>query len=221
VKILKMNALKISKFIQDWIPPEASIAFAGQDQYVDYLSGIHDIQIRPGQPVPPGSITERVYRQQRRVESLVDESVFGIPYYGVGYPIEDQNGLKGALTVILPPSYSFKKPSLLSFITGKKGSIWKPIPLDEIVYIESDQKKTWLFTTDGQYSSIHTLKGLEQQLPPTFLRVHRSYIVNISYIRQISRDFSSNLTLALEASENVNLTVSQTYVSSVRRTLGF
>src|SRR5687767_2966234 len=106
-----MNTLKISEFIKDWIPPEASVAFAGKDQYLDYLSGIHDIQIRPGQPIPPGSITERVYQQRSRVESLVNETVFGIPYYGIGYPIEDKNGFNGVLTIILPPSYSYKKQS--------------------------------------------------------------------------------------------------------------
>ncbi|HWO96759.1 MAG TPA: LytTR family DNA-binding domain-containing protein [Bacillus sp. (in: firmicutes)] len=216
-----MNALKIPKFIEDWIPPEASVAFAGTDQYLDYFSGIHDIRIRPGQPIPSGSITERVYRKKCRVESLVDESVFGIPYYGVGYPIEDQNGFNGALTVILPPSYSFKRQAPVSFITGKQGEIWSPISIDQIAYIESNQKKTWFYTADGQYSAIHTLKILEQRLPSTFLRIHRSYIVNISFIQQISRDLSSNLILTLKTPEQTSLTVSQTYVLSVRRTLGF
>src|SRR4051794_21990103 len=124
-----MNTLKIPKFIEEWIPPEASVAFAGKDHYLDYLRGIHDIQIRPGQPIPSGSITERVYQQRGRVESLVNESVFGIPYYGVGYPLEDQNGFNGALTVILPPSYSLKKELSFSFITGKQGEIWSPIPI--------------------------------------------------------------------------------------------
>jgi two-component system, LytTR family, response regulator LytT len=222
VKILKnMDVLKMAKFIEDWIPPEASVAFAGKDQYVDYFSGIHDIRIRPGQPIPSGSITDRVYRRKCRVESLVDESVFGIPYYGIGYPIEDQGEFSGALTVILPPSYSFKKQSPFSFITGKQGEIWSPIPIDQIAYIESNQKKTWFYTADGQYSTIYTLKALEHRLPSSFLRIHRSYIVNISFIQKISRDLSSNLILRLKTPDRTDLTVSQTYVLSVRRILGF
>jgi DNA-binding LytR/AlgR family response regulator len=216
-----MNTLKIPKFIKDWIPPEASVAIANKDQYLDYLSGIHDIQIRPGQPIPTGSITERVYQQRSRVESLVNESVFGIPYYGIGYPIEDKTGFNGVLTVILPPSYSFKKQSSFSFITGKQGEIWSPTPIDQIAYIESNQKKTWFYTTDGQYSTIHTLRALEQMLPSSFLRIHRSYIVNISFIQQLSRDLSSNLILRLKTPDCPELTVSQTYVPSVRRILGF
>ncbi|MCQ6274242.1 LytTR family transcriptional regulator [Bacillus sp. V3B] len=218
---MKMSSLKIPKFIKDWIPPEASVAFADKDQYLDYLSGIHDLQIRPGQPIPSGSITERVYQQRGRVESLVNESVFGIPYYGVGYPIEDQNGFNGALTVILPPTYSLKKQSSFSFITGKQGEVWSPTPIDQITYIESNQKKTWFYTTDGQYSTIQTLKALEQRLPSSFLRIHRSYIVNISFIQQLSRDLSSNLILRLKTPDSPELTVSQTYVPNVRRILGF
>jgi two-component system, LytTR family, response regulator LytT len=216
-----MNTLTITRLIKDWIPPEASVAFADKYQYLDYISGFHDIQIRPGQPIPSGSITERVYRQQARVESLVHESVFGIPYYGIGYPIEDANGFNGALNVILPPSYSFKKDSFLSFITGKQGEFWCPIPIEEIAYIESNQKKTWFYTIDGQYSTIQTLRDLEQRLPDSFIRIHRSYIVNISFIKQLSRDLSSNLSLNLKLPDHPELTVSQTYVPSVRRILEF
>lgn len=218
---IHMKDSKIPKFIKDWIPPEASVAFADKEQYVDYFSGIHDIQIRPGQFIPPGSITDRVYQQGGRVESLVHEAVFGIPYYGVGYPIEDNNGLYGALTVILPPSYSFYIRPSLSFITGKQGEIWTPIQIEQIAYIESNQKKTWFYTEEGQFSTIQTLRTLEQQLPSNFIRIHRSYIVNISFIFQIHRDLSSNLIITLKTPERLALTVSQTYVPNVRRMLGF
>jgi DNA-binding LytR/AlgR family response regulator len=216
-----MNILEIKQLIKDWIPPEASVALALKDQYVEYSSGMYDIQIRPGQRVPSGSITEHVYKQGGRIESLVDESVFGIPYYGIGYPIKDANGINGALTVILPPAHSFKKQETLSFITGKHGEVWTPIPIEKIVYFESNQKKTWFYTSDHQYTTIHTIRSLEQRLPKSFLRIHRSYIVNITYIQELSRDLSSNLILTLKTRDCPDLTISQTYVPNVRRILEF
>ncbi|KAA9027611.1 LytTR family DNA-binding domain-containing protein [Niallia endozanthoxylica] len=217
-----MNNINIYKFIKDWVPPEASIAFADKNQYLDYQSGIHDIRIRPGQPIPSGSISERVFQQRSRIESLVNESVFGIPYYGIGYPIEEDNGFIGALTVILPPLYALNsKTPTYSFITGKHEEIWNPIPIDQIAYIESNQKKTWLYTKNGQYSTIQTLRVLEQRLPSSFLRIHRSYIVNISFIQQLYRDVSSNLLIKLKIPDSPELTVSQTYVQTVRRILEF
>jgi DNA-binding LytR/AlgR family response regulator len=216
-----MNSITINRFFKDWIPQEASVAIAINDQYCEYFSGKHDIQIKPGQAVPSGSITERVYQQKNRVESFVDESVFGIPYYGIGYPIEDENGLSGAITVILPPSYEYKKQETFAYITGKREEIWKPIPIEQIVYIESNLKKTWFYTKDCKYSTIHTLRSLEQRLPQSFLRIHRSYVVNISYIDQLSRDLSSNLILKLTVQDYPELTISQTYIPNVRRILEF
>jgi two-component system response regulator LytT len=215
-------ARQISKFIEDWVPTEASVAIAEGDKYVTYLPGLHDIQINPGQIVPSGSITELVYKQKCRIETMVDKLVFGIPYYGVGYPLEGLGeGFSGALTVILPPNYSFKKYSSLSFIAGKKGEIWSPIPVEQIAYIESNQKKTILYTEDGYFSSIYPLKTLEQRLPEPFIRIHRSYIVNISYIKHFSRDLSSNLLVTLKKPGGTTLMISQTYIQRVRKILGF
>ncbi|UCZ52476.1 LytTR family transcriptional regulator DNA-binding domain-containing protein [Bacillus shivajii] len=220
---MKNNVVhQFSTFIEDWVPKEASIAIAGGDKYISYLPGRHDIQINQGQPIPSGSITERVYNQKRKVESLVDKSVFGIPYYGVGYPLEDNDsGFKGALTVILPPEYSFQKPTTLSFVVGRMDEIWIPISIEQIIYIESHQKKTLIYTEDGCYQSKYPLKTLEQQLPDTFIRIHRSFIVNISFIKQFSRDISSNLEVTLKDGEGTKLTISQSYVQRVRRILGF
>jgi len=221
--ILGMNPVQqFSKFIEDWVPKEASIAVASEDTYITYIPGSHDIQINQGQSIPVGSITESVYLQKRRVESLVDKSVFGIPYYGVGYPLEDaETGFKGALTVILPPEYSFISPTSLSFIVGRRDDLWIPIAVEQIIYIESNQKKTLIYTEDGCFSSKYPLKTLEHQLSNSFIRIHRSFIINISYIKQFSRDISSNLEVTLKEPNAVSLVISQSYVQSVRKNLGF
>ncbi|UTR11569.1 LytTR family transcriptional regulator DNA-binding domain-containing protein [Evansella sp. LMS18] len=213
---------QFSAFIQDWVPEEASIAIAGGNQYISYIPGRHDIKISQGQPIPSGSITERVYMQKSKVESLVDKSVFGVPYYGVGYPIQDEDtGFTGALTVILPPEYTITAPKTLSFIAGRKDDIWVPLSVEQIIYIESHQKKTLIYTNDGCYSSKHPLKALEPRLSGSFMRIHRSYIVNISYIKEISRDVASNLEVTLKNEDNTKLVISQNYVQRVRNILGF
>lgn len=213
---------QFSAFIEDWVPKEASIAIAGGNKYTTYIPGKHDIQIHQGQAIPAGSITERVYTKKVKVESLVDKSVFGIPYYGVGYPIEDtEYGVSGALTVILPPEYSYSKQAPLSYIIGKRDEMWFPIDMENIIYIESHQKKTLIYTNDGCYCSKFPLKMLEHRLSDSFIRIHRSYIVNISYIKHISRDLSSNLEMTLREPTGSRLAISQSYVQSVRDILGF
>ena len=212
---------QITKLIEDWIPKEASVAIAVDNKYLDYYAGLHDIEIRPGQPIPTGSISERVFHRQGRVETFIDDSVFGISYYGIGYPVIGREGNAGVLTVILPPRYSLKKQTPLSFLIGKQGEFWTPIPVDQITHIEGNQKKTWFYTTAGQYTTNYTLKYLEEKLPDSFLRIHRSYIVNLSFINQIYRDIHSNLKVKLKSPEFSALTISQTYIPRVRQTLGF
>ncbi len=213
---------QISKFIEDWVPKDASIAVADGDRYISYIPGKHDIQIRQGQPIPSGSISERVYLQKQKVESLVDKSVFGKPYYGIGYPLEDHTtGLSGVVTVILPPNFSIRSTEPISYLAGRRDEIWTPIPIEQIIYIESFQKKTIICTENGLYSAKHPLKILEHRLPDTFMRIHRSFIVNIAYIEHISRDISSNFQVKLKAFENKHLVISQTYIQKVRAILGF
>ncbi|ARK31265.1 LytR/AlgR family response regulator transcription factor [Halalkalibacter krulwichiae] len=212
----------LSSFLKEWAPESSSIAIAAGDRYVKYIPSGHDLNLIEGQLVPKGSITEQVYLQKERVEGFVDKSVFGTSYYGIGYPIENFDSYSfGAVVLIFPPDFSSNQSSSLSFITGKHENCWKPIAVEEISYIESKQKKTYIYTHNGTYSSIFPLKTLELQLPKTFIRIHRSYIVNISYINQISRDLSSNLIVVLKDPEELTLTISQTYVQQVRRVLGF
>lgn len=216
-----MEQIALERFISvlmDWVPKDASVAIAVNHHYLYYRSGKHDIRITKGQKIENGSIAEAVYKRKCRVEGLMDEGTFGVPYYGVGYPIFVDD-LEAVLIMILPPSYHFLKKEPLTFLTGKDTNDWFPVPLEEISYIESKQKKTWFIANTTEYSSIYTLKELTYTLPSSFLRVHRSFIVNIPYIKRISRDFSSTIVLTLK--DGTIIPVSQTYSNDVRLKLGF
>lgn len=204
--------------IGDWIPKEASIAIAVGDSYIYYKAGVHDLKIQEGEPVQPGSIAARAKKEEKRVEMYVEESILGTAYYGIGYPIKF-GGNEGVLVIILPPDYLVRKKEPIRFLTGKIDETWKPVPIDQVSHIESSQKKTWFYTEQETYCSIHTLKNLKHQLPDIFLPIHRSYIVNINYIEEISRDIASNYQLTLR--DGSVLPVSQNYTASVRERLGF
>lgn len=63
------------------------------------------------------------------------------------------------------------------------------IPLNEIIYFEIYGHRIVIHKNDGSETVIHgSLKDLETQLPQAaFVRPHRSYIVNMSYITEITR----------------------------------
>lgn len=215
---MKKNELQqITRIIEEWIPKEASIAFAIDNTYYYYSSGRHDIRLKEGQSVEAGSIADLTFKKNSKVDALMDDSLFGVPYYGIGYPIDMKDGL-GVLVVILPPNYHSLINEPLRFITGRHNDMWYPIPIEKINYIESFQKKTWFYAENADYSAEHTLKSLELRLPNSFLRIHRSYIINIKSIKSISRDFSSLLITLIDGTK---LPVSQTYTNSVRTVLEF
>ncbi|TQR20504.1 LytR/AlgR family response regulator transcription factor [Psychrobacillus vulpis] len=202
--------------LEDWIPKEATIAIAVWDKYIYYAAGERDLQIRVGQQVEKGSIADIVLQNGNRTEGIMDDTLFHAPYYGTGYPIHIQ-GERGALIVIMPLKLQSHTP--FRFLTGKQEEEWRPIPIEKISYMESLQKKTWFYANKEPYKTNIPLKELQLRLPDSFLRIHRSYIVNVSFIDRIIRDFSSNLLILLH--DGTELPVSQTYTSEVRNALGF
>jgi len=119
----------------------------------------------------------------------------------------------------LPSNYHVLNQEPFRFLTGKQEEEWFPVAIEEISYIESLQKKTWFYVANEQFCTNYTLKDLQLRLPKTFLRIHRSYIVNIPSIQRISRDITSNLVLTLK--DGTELPVGQTYMADVRKALGF
>jgi DNA-binding LytR/AlgR family response regulator len=68
----------------------------------------------------------------------------------------------------------------------KKGSSLVKLKLKDIIYIEALENYVTLNTLNEKFTIHFTMKALESQLPSeTFIRVHRSFIVNISLIKTI------------------------------------
>ncbi|SHJ52390.1 DNA-binding response regulator, LytR/AlgR family [Arenibacter nanhaiticus] len=58
---------------------------------------------------------------------------------------------------------------------------------EEIVYLQADNNATDFYMVDGSIISAYkTLKTFENNLPENFIRIHQSFIINISYISRIN-----------------------------------
>lgn len=63
------------------------------------------------------------------------------------------------------------------------------IPINDIMFIEVDGKKTIVQTANNKYYSNNRLKFWKERLSPSFFfQVHSSFIVNMKYISQYNRD---------------------------------
>lgn len=204
--------------LEDWIPSNASIAIAVKDTFVYFGSGSHKISLEVGSPVPIDSIAYQVLQTRKKVDAMMESSLFEIPYYTIGYPITI-NGESSALLVVLPPLFKMEEPAKCKFLTGKQNEDWIPVSIEQISHIESLQKRTWFYKDGDQFKTNITLKELQTRLPEIFIRIHRSYIVNIHFIKKISRDITSSFIVKLK--DGKELPISQSYLNEIRNILEF
>jgi len=71
------------------------------------------------------------------------------------------------------------------------------VPIENILYIEAERNYCRIHTKNKEYLLVITLKDLDEKLPPKhFLRIHRSFIVNIAQIDELA---TSHLVIAKKA----------------------
>ena len=72
----------------------------------------------------------------------------------------------------------------------KKDTHFERVRFDEIYYLAAESNYTLIYTKSGRYVYSTVLKNFEEKLPSnTFIRVHRSYIVNVNAITGFEGNF--------------------------------
>lgn len=89
-----------------------------------------------------------------------------------------------------------KSPEIL-MVQDRHAQVYRFRPGD-ILYIEACDVRSRFCCTSGQVISNQSLSALEKNLPPFFMRVHRSFIVNKQHVRKLFRyglDLSNGIRL--------------------------
>ena len=90
--------------------------------------------------------------------------------------------------------------------------------LTQIYYIESVDKRTYVYTKDDCYESRDRLYELEEKLGMYYVRISKSMIVNLRKIRNVSAEPGGRLVAVLLNGERV--IISRSYVKEIKRRLG-
>lgn len=94
-------------------------------------------------------------------------------------------------------------------IAVKIGQKIHVIQVSDIVYIQSDGDYVQIFTDKGKFIKEDTMKYFETNLPASsFVRVHRSYIVNIEKILRIELYEKQSQMLTLSNGDKVKTSIS-------------
>lgn len=92
------------------------------------------------------------------------------------------------------------------------------LDVSRIVYIESVDRKTFVYTEKDCYESKLKLYEMEERLcEGGFFRVSKSCLVNIHFIRSLRKDINRKIRLTLESGEQIM--VSRQYADEIKARL--
>jgi two-component system, LytTR family, response regulator len=113
-----------------------------------------------------------------------------------------------------------EKPETIDRIVVKTGSKIKVIPADKIIYIEAQDDYVMIYHEEGKNLKEKTMKYFESHLDPSqFVRIHRSYIVNINFITQLEQYSKENYIAILK--NGAKLKVSDSGYKNLKQKLNF
>jgi len=104
-------------------------------------------------------------------------------------------------------------------VVVKKNGVIKILNVMDIHYFEADDDQVKLSTTEGVYYKNKTMSFFEQSLEPSqFIRIHRSYIINLSQVTRIELKEKESYIVLLKS--DIWLPVSKTGYLKLKAALG-
>ena len=93
------------------------------------------------------------------------------------------------------------------------------LDVSKIIYVESVDRKTFVYTSDDCFESKLRLYEIEERLCNSgFLRTGKASLVQLKFIRSLKAEINRKLRLTLENGEQ--LIVSRQYADELKRRLG-
>lgn len=90
------------------------------------------------------------------------------------------------------------------------------LPVEDIVYLEASGDYTIITTHNDQFVSSSGIGKLEEIMDPeTFIRVHRSTIINVKSLKEIERHFNGGMVVKMQNGKI--FPVSRTYARLIRK----
>jgi DNA-binding LytR/AlgR family response regulator len=105
----------------------------------------------------------------------------------------------------------------LQWIKASVGTTLRLIPVEQVVFLRSDEKYTLVVWDGGEALIRKTIRELADELDPErFAQIHRSVIVNLARIAQVSRGLNETADVHLSGRSEI-LPVSRSYLYLFRQ----
>jgi two-component system LytT family response regulator len=124
---------------------------------------------------------------------------------------QEQNSIEDLLKSIRGEKNSFE-----THIFVQKSEKLFNLPVDEIIFLEASGDYTIITTKADQFVSSSGIGKLEEILSPEiFIRVHRSTIINLNFLKEIERHFNGGMIVKMQNGKS--FPVSRTYAKLIRK----
>lgn len=133
-------------------------------------------------------------------------------------PKPDLQMLLQKLNTVLQAPAVQQYPDRLASRTGERVEF---VDLSQVTHVFAKDKLTYAATANKNYCIDQTITELEGRLDPRkFVRIHRSTIVNASYVHELYTFFAGRMLLRLKDEKRTELTVSRERVKDLKDRLG-
>lgn len=107
----------------------------------------------------------------------------------------------------------------ISTIPVKIGNKINLIQVADIYYFEAKDKYVFIHTKDSEFLIDYPLSFLEERLPKIFMRVHRSFIVNKTKIKEIHNYFKGSYVFIMTDFKDTKIKTANSYRSKIKQQL--
>ncbi len=114
-----------------------------------------------------------------------------------------------------------EKKAFPSRLPSRIGERIEFVEIARITHFYANEKLTYASTPQKDFAVDYTIAELEESLDPAkFVRIHRSTIVNLDYVKELHSWFSERLLLRVNDGRGTELTVSRDRVRGLKEKLG-
>jgi two-component system LytT family response regulator len=126
-----------------------------------------------------------------------------------------------ALIVSLADSLRKSQPEYLERIASRLGERLWFIDLARVTHFYAEDKLTYAVADGKSYCVEYTIADLEEKLDPKkFLRIHRSTMVNVAWVKEVSALPGGGLNVRLRDAKETDLTVARDRAREFKTSLG-
>ena len=147
------------------------------DIHLPKLSGLNFLRTLPH---PPKTIITSAYQQYALDGYELDVVDYLLKPFSFERFIKAVNKVQGSSI-----SQSSESDQKQDFIIVKNGKAFNKVPMSQINYLMSDGDLVKIFTEEETHMEFQSLRSYEKILSSEFLRVHKSYIINVSKLKSI------------------------------------